>query len=159
MRQTRTKQQRPGLLLRLQGAIPKRSILDCTDREVSCAPLMTAGGIELDQWKQLWHHAIRSISVPSTSRAACLLLHRILEADILPYNLISEDINSVVTTADVNGPGLLSDTSLALMFHLFHLRNARVPGASQATSSHIIRWVFLRWNPSESASNPACGCS
>ncbi|KAG6066927.1 hypothetical protein E4U32_004970 [Claviceps aff. humidiphila group G2b] len=115
----------------------------------SCAPLMTAGGIELDQWKQLWHHAIRSISVPSTSRAACLLLHRILEADILPYNLISEDINSVVTTADVNGPGLLSDTSLALMFHLFHLRNARVPGASQATSSHIIRWVFLRWNPSE----------
>ncbi|KAG6006598.1 Serine/threonine-protein kinase tel1 [Claviceps maximensis] len=72
-----------------------------------------------------------------------------MEADILPYHSISEDVNSVVTTPDVNGPGLLSDTSVALMFHLFHFRNARVPSASQVTSSHIIRWVFLKWNPSE----------
>ncbi|KAG6013340.1 hypothetical protein E4U43_007342 [Claviceps pusilla] len=117
----------------------------------SCVPLIKANDIEIDQWKQLWHHAMRSISIPSTSRAACLLIHRILEADLLPYNLISEDVNSVVTSPDVNGPGLVSDSSLALMYHLFHFRNTRVPSASQATSSHIIRWVFLKWNPSELA--------
>ncbi|KAG5979878.1 Serine/threonine-protein kinase tel1 [Claviceps digitariae] len=74
-----------------------------------------------------------------------------MEADLLPYNLISEDVNSVVTTPDVNGPGLLSDTSIALMYHLFHFRNTRIPSASQATSSHIIRWLFLKWHPSELA--------
>lgn len=117
----------------------------------SCVPLVKASGIEADQWRQLWHHAVRSISVPTMSRSACLLLHRILEAELLPYSLISEDLNSVVTTPDVNGPGLLCDTSLDLMLHLFHSRNAKVPSASQATSNHLIRWVFLKWNPSELA--------
>lgn len=118
---------------------------------------MKASGIEADQWRQLWHHAVRSISVPTMSRSACLLLHRILEAELLPYSLISEDLNSVVTTPDVNGPGLLCDTSLDLMLHLFHSRNAKVPSASQATSNHLIRWVFLKWNPSEFAVRWAFG--
>lgn len=99
-------------------------------------------------WRQLWSLAAKLISLPSTSRAACLLLHTIIEADFLPYHAISEEINSIVTTADVNGPGVLCDTSLALMSHLFHIRNARLPGASHSTGNHIIRWVFLRWNPS-----------
>lgn len=81
-----------------------------------------------------------------------MLLHRIIEKDLLPYNTISEDIDGIVTTADVNGPGLVCDTSLALMLHLLHARNARLPSASQATSNHIIRWVFLKWNPSELSS-------
>ncbi|KAK5989152.1 Serine/threonine-protein kinase TEL1 [Cladobotryum mycophilum] len=102
-----------------------------------------------DTWRQIWHLAARSVSLPATSRAACLLLHSIIEADILPYHTLSDDINSIVTNADINGPGILCDTSLALMFHLFHERNTRLPSAGQSTSGHIIRWVFLRWNPSE----------
>ncbi|KAF7562703.1 hypothetical protein G7046_g1450 [Stylonectria norvegica] len=102
-----------------------------------------------DIWRQLWHIAARSISLTETSRAACILLHAILEADLLPYHAMSEDINSIVTTADVNGPGILCDSSISLMLHVLHLRNARIPGASQNTCSHIIRWVFLRWKPSD----------
>ncbi|RBR09820.1 uncharacterized protein FIESC28_09699 [Fusarium coffeatum] len=55
---------------------------------------------------------------------------------------------SMVTTADVNGPSVLCDASISLMLHVLHLRNARIPSASQNTCHHIIRWVFLRWNPS-----------
>ncbi|KID73239.1 Serine/threonine-protein kinase tel-1, partial [Metarhizium brunneum ARSEF 3297] len=117
----------------------------------SCASLPRMSELDGDQWKQLWHLAVRSVSIPTTCRAACLLLHRIIEKDLLPYNTISEDIDGIVTTADVNGPGLVCDTSLALMLHLLHARNARLPSASQATSNHIIRWVFLKWNPNESA--------
>ncbi|KAJ4192179.1 Serine/threonine-protein kinase tel1 [Fusarium falciforme] len=36
------------------------------------------------------------------------------------------------------------------MFHVLHLRNARIPSASQSTCHHMIRWIFLRWNPNES---------
>uniref|UniRef100_A0A0B7K0U9 Serine/threonine-protein kinase Tel1 n=1 Tax=Bionectria ochroleuca TaxID=29856 RepID=A0A0B7K0U9_BIOOC len=104
-----------------------------------------------DTWRQLWHIASRAVCLPSTSRAACCLLHTLLLANHLPYHEISEEINSIVTTADVNGPAILSDTSLALMLYLFHIRNMRSPNASQATCSHVIRWVFLRWNPSEHA--------
>ncbi|KAF4462358.1 serine threonine- kinase tel1 [Fusarium albosuccineum] len=105
---------------------------------------------QTDVWRQLWHLAARSISLPGTSRAACVLLHAILEADVLPYHTISQDINSIVTTADVSGPSVLCDASISLMFHVLHLRHARIPSASQSTCHHIIRWVFLRWNPNES---------
>jgi serine-protein kinase ATM len=60
-----------------------------------------------------------------------------------------------VTAADVNGPSLLTDASLMLMLHLLHLRNAKVPSASQTTCHHIIRWTFLKWNPGKcSAGGP-----
>ncbi|KHO00714.1 Serine/threonine-protein kinase tel-1 [Metarhizium album ARSEF 1941] len=117
----------------------------------SCASLLAANQLDGDQWKQLWHLAVRSVSIPTTCRAACLLLHQMIEMELLPYNATSEDIDGIVTTADVNGPGILCDTSLILMFHLFHARNAALPSASQATSNHIIRWVFLKWNPNEPA--------
>lgn len=110
---------------------------------------------QLDIWRQIWYLAARSVSHPATSRAACLVLHSIIETDILPYHDISDDINNMITTADVNGPGILCDTSLALMTHLFHVRNSRLPSTSQSTSSHIIRWLFSRWNPSKSLSRKA----
>ncbi|KAL6797004.1 hypothetical protein J3E68DRAFT_321474 [Trichoderma sp. SZMC 28012] len=115
----------------------------------SCALWSKECRLQQDIWRQIWHLAARSVSLPATSRAACLLLHSIIETDILPYHSMSDDINSMITTADINGPGVLCDTSLALMSHLFHVRNSRLPSASHSTSSHIIRWVFLRWNPSE----------
>ncbi|EWZ34837.1 serine/threonine-protein kinase TEL1 [Fusarium oxysporum f. sp. radicis-lycopersici 26381] len=106
---------------------------------------------QVDVWHQLWRFAIRAVSLPGTSRAAAVLLHQLLEADVLPYHTISQDINNMVTTADVSGPSTLSDASISLMFHVLNLRNAKVPSASQSTCHHIIRWVFLRWNPNESA--------
>ena len=100
-------------------------------------------------WTQVWQIVARSVSLPGTSRAACALLHTILEADLIKYHTISEDINRIVTTADVNGPAVLVDSSLTLMLHLLQLRNSRLPSASQTTCHHVIRWIFLRWNPGE----------
>ena len=98
-------------------------------------------------WSQIWQIAARSVTLPATSRTACALLHAILEADLIPYHLIRDDINSLITAAEVSGPALLVDSSLILMLHLLHVRNANLPSASEATSSHIIRWLFSRWKP------------
>lgn len=102
-----------------------------------------------DVWKQAWLMATRTISISSTSRAACMLLRAITVLGIFQYHEISEDINGIVATADVRGPALLCDTSIAMMFTFFHSRNAKLPNASQATSNHIIRWLFQRWKPNE----------
>jgi ataxia telangiectasia mutated family protein len=119
---------------------------------VACASYLSRHNAlveQADAYRQLWHLATRSVSLPATSRAACVLLHTMLRADVLPYHSISQEVNSMVTTADVNGPAVLSDTSLSLMLYILHLRNARLPSASQATRNHIIRWVFMKWNPSQ----------
>lgn len=101
------------------------------------------------KWQQIWQLAVRSVSIPSTCRAACVLLHAILQAQLLPYHEISDDVNNIVTMADICGPAILVDSSLILMHRLTHLRNSLVPSASQVTSSHIIRWVFTTWKPGE----------
>lgn len=119
---------------------------------VACASCASCPQIreEIDTWRKLWHLATRSIGLPGTSRAACVSLHAMVVEDILPYHSISEDINGIVTSADVNGPGILCDSSIALMLTVLRIRNSRVPSASHSTCNHVIRWVFLRWNPSES---------
>ncbi|KAK4238937.1 hypothetical protein C8A03DRAFT_32994 [Achaetomium macrosporum] len=100
-------------------------------------------------WKQLWQLGVRSLSLPPTSRAACVLLHSILKANLVPRHELADDVNQIVTTADISGPSVLVDSSLVLMLSLLRLRNNMFPNASQATSNHIIRWVFVRWSPAE----------
>ncbi|KAK1971853.1 phosphatidylinositol 3 [Colletotrichum sublineola] len=100
-------------------------------------------------WKHVWQIAARAISLASTCRAASVLLHTILERELIPYHDISDDIKSMVTTADVNGPALLVDSSIIFMLHLLALRNIKLPNASQSTCHHIIRWAFLKWNPAD----------
>lgn len=117
----------------------------------SCALRKDASRDDLSQtWKQLWQVVVRNISVPGVTRAACVLLHTLLEADLVGYHGISRDINDIVTTADVNGPAVLTDSTLLLMLHLLKLRNLKLPNAGQTTCNHIIRWVFLKWNPGKS---------
>ncbi|KAI0526556.1 phosphatidylinositol 3 [Xylaria bambusicola] len=71
-------------------------------------------------WKQTWQVAVRS-----------------------------GDISDVVTTADVNGPAVLVDSSLVLMTALLQLRNHHIPSASHATNNHVIRWMLSRWFPAD----------
>lgn len=103
------------------------------------------------RWKQAWQLAVRSVSIPSTCRTACVLLHAILEAQLIPYHAIADDINKIVTMADVCGPAVLVDSSLVFMHCLASIRNSIVPSVSQKTSSHVIRWVFTTWKPGRSS--------
>lgn len=82
-----------------------------------------------------------------TCRASCLLLHSILVNDILPYRDIVDDVNAIITTADVNGPAVVVDSSLLLMTKLLHLLNYQLPNASYTTCNHVVRWMFIRWDP------------
>lgn len=116
----------------------------------SCALRRDASNPTLaSTWKQVWQTVVRSVSLPGVSRSACVLLHTLLEADLVSYHVVSNDINDMVTTADINGPAILTDSSVLLMLHLLQLRNLKLPSASQATCNHVIRWAFLKWNPGE----------
>ncbi len=84
-----------------------------------------------------------------TCRAASFLLYCILKNKLLTYNEVMGDISDMVTTADVNGPAVLVDSSLILMTTLLQFRNHHLPNASHATNNHVIRWMFSRWFPGE----------
>ncbi|RYP22249.1 hypothetical protein DL765_001763 [Monosporascus sp. GIB2] len=98
-------------------------------------------------WKQSWQFAARSVTMAGTCRASSLLLYSILTNDLLPYRDIADDVNAMITTADVNGPAVVVDSSLLFMTKLLHLLNYQLPSASYATCNHVVRWMFLRWDP------------
>ncbi|KAI1818747.1 phosphatidylinositol 3 [Poronia punctata] len=100
-------------------------------------------------WKQTWQVAVRSVSMTGTCRAGSFLLYSILENELLPYNQIMSDISDIITTADVNGPAILADSSLILMKALLQLRNHHLPSASHATNNHVVRWMLSRWFPAD----------
>lgn len=104
-------------------------------------------GVDEARWKQIWQLAVRSLSISSTSRAACVLLRAILKTQLLPLHTVADDISNIVTMADICGPAVLVDSSLVLMHYLANTRNELVPSAIQKTSSNVIRWVFSNWKP------------
>ncbi|CAK7213142.1 Serine/threonine-protein kinase tel1 [Sporothrix curviconia] len=142
-----------NVLQRLAQFISDKQAVVCSWAMLACASCThqlhakDKDGSLAGLWGQIWQIAARSVSLPATSRAACALLHTMLETELIPYHTIGDDINILVTAAEVSGPALLVDSSLVLMLHLFHVRNTTLPSASETTASHILRWLFSRWKP------------
>ncbi|EAQ91322.1 hypothetical protein CHGG_03257 [Chaetomium globosum CBS 148.51] len=102
-----------------------KSVTDKQGAVASWAMIACSGS----SWKHLWHLGVRALSLPPTSRAACVLLHSVLEANLVPRHELADDVNQIVTTADISGPSVLVDSSLTLMLSLLRLRNNMFPNA------------------------------
>ncbi|KAH6694050.1 ataxia telangiectasia mutated [Plectosphaerella plurivora] len=120
---------------------------------VAYASLITSEGLD-DTWKMTWPLAVRAMDHPDTCRAASFLLKVMLDSGHIPYQSIANDISSIVTAAEVNGPKVLVDSSIQLMAQIQAIRNAKLPNASQETSLHIIQWALARWRPVQPRHEP-----
>ncbi|TAQ88370.1 hypothetical protein B7494_g3315 [Chlorociboria aeruginascens] len=101
-------------------------------------------------WIQSWHTGKRFLTFSATCRAAAVLLHSILARGLVQYHEVGEDVDMMITAADIHGPTVLCEASIQLMIHLLHTRITEVPGASLVACQHVIRWFFARWNPGPS---------
>ncbi|KAH9900647.1 phosphatidylinositol 3 [Xylariomycetidae sp. FL2044] len=141
------------LLSLLVGLITNKDSKLSTWAMVSCASIASrpcAHDKSLSAtWRQAWQIAARSVSMTATCRSSSFLLHSIITNELVDYRDVADDINSIVTTADVNGPATLGDSSLVLMMVLLNLRNYHLPNASHASCNHVVRWMLFRWDPAD----------
>ncbi|KAK0732792.1 hypothetical protein B0T21DRAFT_402849 [Apiosordaria backusii] len=129
-----------------QGIVASWAMIACS----SLAPFEVCRDTSLSHtWKQLWQLGVRSLSLSPTTRAASVFLDSVVKSSLIPRHELADDVDHIITTADISGPAILIDSSLNLMLSLLRLRNSMSPNASQATANHIIRWVFVKWNPAE----------
>ncbi|KAK4456638.1 Serine/threonine-protein kinase tel1 [Cladorrhinum samala] len=131
-----------------EGVVASWALLACSSialYEVARDPSLSAS------WKQLWQLGVRSLSLGPTSRASCVFLDSVIKSSLIPRHEVADDVDHIITAADISGPAVLVDSSLNLMMTLLRLRNTMSPNASQATANHIVRWVFVKWNPTELA--------
>lgn len=92
---------------------------------------------------------VRLVTIPANCRSACYALHAILANKLVEYHDIAEDVEAMVTVAELNAPILLCDTSLGLLSHLLHVRNVEAPAGRSAASQHALRWLAAKWKPGE----------
>lgn len=116
----------------------------------SCTLQSSAQSICTTKWVQLWRIGIRFLTYSYTCRSASVALHSLLVRNLVSYQDVADDVDSIIRTVEHNGPVILCDSSISLMMHLLQIRNRELPSISVATSEHILRWVFARWKPGKS---------
>lgn len=71
----------------------------------------------------------------------------VLNFELIRYNEISDVVDNMVSSVDLNGPAECADSASTLWSILVLLRGREHVGTVSETSEHIIRWLCNRWSP------------
>lgn len=98
-------------------------------------------------WSSVWKSASRAVTSVSTCRAACHLMDMLLRLEIIPFSTITADAQSMVFSVELNGPALLTETSVAFMTTIIQERVRENPTNLDATAERVLNWLFGKWAP------------
>ncbi len=114
----------------------------------SCVFQPSARSLEFTgDWLNIWNAAARCATSPLTCRAACYLMENILAFRLVAFSSITESVDSMITSTDLNAPSILADSVLSFWRILLYFRNTESPGASRMTSERVLHWFFSKWIP------------
>ncbi|GBF60735.1 serine/threonine-protein kinase [Trichophyton mentagrophytes] len=118
-----------GSLSTLLGQLVKNTLDDnvvvASWSIVAIASLTSCQYAKYDQlketWLQAWELGVRNISSPAISRAVCHFMALSIHSKLLSYSDIARTLDSLVSSADLNGPANLNDSSLNLWVNVLEL--------------------------------------
>ncbi|KAF1957724.1 hypothetical protein CC80DRAFT_592227 [Byssothecium circinans] len=99
-------------------------------------------------WISAWKTASRVITSSSSSRTAAHLMDTLLKLGIVPFSTISETVQTVLTSIELNGPALLTESTSALMTTLIREKVAENPTHFNQTAEKVLNWLLSKWTPS-----------
>ncbi|OCK80454.1 hypothetical protein K432DRAFT_425753 [Lepidopterella palustris CBS 459.81] len=100
------------------------------------------------RWTSVWQSASRVLTSASLSRVACHLMDVILRLKLVPYASISETVEGILLSIELNGPALLTESSSSLWAIIIRERTAENPTFFNQTAERILNWFFNKWTPS-----------
>ncbi|KAJ5107138.1 hypothetical protein N7456_003813 [Penicillium angulare] len=98
-----------------------------------------------EHWPRTVDLTIRSFSSSVTSRAACKLTTSILERELLEYTVMTEALRSMLSSANLNGPSAISETSLELWALIARKKAQLNPSSIENSSKQICSWIREAW--------------
>jgi ataxia telangiectasia mutated family protein len=101
-----------------------------------------------DRWILAWQVSARLIIMPGTCRDACNLMYQLLRTEVIPFSATSASLNVLMASVELNGPVLMTDSSLGLLTTLLKLSNAEIKNATSSTRERSVQWFLSKWNPS-----------
>lgn len=114
----------------------------CASQESSTATTLSA------QWSSMWQIASRSMTIMTTCRAACHLLHLMLRLRLVSQPSISDLLQSLATAIELSGPATICDSALQLLTASMGCAAAVIPRSANAFTENVVGWLLRRWTPS-----------
>lgn len=79
------------------------------------------------------------------TRAACALLEAIVRLELVDFAGLTDNIRSMLSSMELNGPSALCDTSLRLLTTLFDKRLHTVAGLGVDSVKGVCNWLRSSW--------------
>ncbi|KAJ6144853.1 hypothetical protein N7470_008748 [Penicillium chermesinum] len=99
----------------------------------------------IECWPGAVELATRAFSASATSRSACKLIAATLGCDLLELSIVTKLVNSLLSSANLNGPSALSDASLELWALAVRAKPQISPGSAQNSTKQVCSWLREIW--------------
>ncbi|KAM5467426.1 Serine/threonine-protein kinase tel1 [Microsporum audouinii] len=97
------------------------------------------------RWLQAWELNVRHISSPAISRVVCHFMSVSMHSKLLHYSDIAHTLDSLVSSADLNGPASLNDSALCLWVNILELWSQVNATQSQGLTKQACGWLRNKW--------------
>lgn len=101
------------------------------------------------RWNGVWQLAIRGMSNTSTCRSACLLLSIMVRLQLVGQTTVSELVQTLTGSMDLNGPSMLADSVLHLLWLTLGRAQQLSPGTLPTLAESLLGWLFRMFTPSK----------
>lgn len=73
-----------------------------------------------------------------------------MERERVMYADMAESLELIASAPSIHGPSVLSDSTLGFWDVALTLRTKYRPSSARdRTAEEVLRWIFLKWNPSK----------
>lgn len=76
-------------------------------------------------------------------------MNTMLKLEVVIFATVTVNVQSMLSSVELNGPALLTETSIALMITLVRERARENPTNFDAAAERVLNWLFGKWNPRE----------
>ncbi|KAF2719778.1 TOR2 phosphatidylinositol 3 and 4-kinase [Polychaeton citri CBS 116435] len=99
------------------------------------------------RWASVWQYASRAICNIATCQTGSHLTHTLIHLRLVDASAISELVQAISTSMEVNGPAVLVDSAIQLLTTVNQAARLISPGSSTTISESILGWLFRLWVP------------
>ncbi|EED22945.1 phosphotidylinositol kinase Tel1, putative [Talaromyces stipitatus ATCC 10500] len=96
-------------------------------------------------WRQIWDLTFRACAFQVNTRAACALMETILRLELVDSADLIDNVRSMLSGMDLNGPSALCDTSLRFLTTMFEKRVHTAAGLSMDSVKGVCNWLRSAW--------------
>jgi serine-protein kinase ATM len=71
----------------------------------------------------------------------------LLQANLVPFHAIADTVEGVVSSVELKGPAVMSDSVSSWWIIVLRLRATENPAVFNHTANRVLHWLLTKWSP------------